>query len=186
MGPGVKWGKAFGARKKFQENRRQAWQDHVTNSPNPPAMAPASRLLLLYQVYDLYKQARRGVRGYKYFKEEERQLDYISTTFSDINTALSRNLIPPKFQNINDISAIANILFQGNTNGASKELNDIALGIAEEISGTAEKAFIWNLQDGTSPLIRQSDGSLFDYLNQEYQKGQSNSNLKPTIVWKEN
>lgn len=180
----MKWGKGFGMREKYQQKRRDAWRNHVEQSPNPPALAPASRILLVYQVYDLYKNMQRGIDGYKYFEEEKRQMVVVNKTFQDVQTALDGGLIPHKYQNIYDLSTIANILLQGNTNNASQELHDVALDIAVEVSGTAERAYIVEgTLDGTKPVIRESDKGAYEALDKEYNNGNS-SNIKPTKVWK--
>ena len=82
---------------------------------------------------DLGMDAYKSIQGLNILLSDKKESGYIRSSFESINEALNQGKIAPQFQNISDLSQIANFLFQG-TEIQNKELQATAEYISKNIA----------------------------------------------------
>jgi len=91
---------------------------------------------LAFIVIDLAVDAYKGIKGYSDSNEADIQLAAIQQAWTDVAEAFNSGMIAPEFHNVQDLSSIANFVYQGDdTFGENEDLRTTAINISKFISG---------------------------------------------------
>ena len=88
---------------------------------------------IAYMTVDIAIQTVNGVKSYIDFVDDQEQLDYLQKSLFDVNKAVKQGLVDPKYQNMEDLSKLANFIFQGEPI-EDPALQNLAKYITENIS----------------------------------------------------
>ncbi|MDV7399914.1 hypothetical protein RZS08_51340, partial [Arthrospira platensis SPKY1] len=85
---------------------------------------------------DLAVSAYSGIKGYNDDSKSRDQLEAISKSWADVVSAFNSGKIAPEFHNVQDLSSIANFVYQGaDTFGENDALRTTAVNVSKFVSG---------------------------------------------------
>lgn len=111
----------------------QRFKERTIVGPSPNRASAAKASLIVYGVMATIEWSFFGAGMYEESIVNE-HLSILDKVTNDVLTALELGMIPEKYQNISDISAIINVVLQGESGSDNKELFDIGMQIYNEIS----------------------------------------------------